>query len=165
MFSDLLTLRNLVYLGIALIFVYTLWRSASGLLALKRRLVLWLPTSSPARSTLSRLRGLSSPLTGSLNLRTTPFSSHLPPASVHYPTTTRSTTFKPLRGCRSCPVGRLRLRHYPAGATEEEVVTAVEASTDEDVASVAASDANEPAAVDEEPMHFQRHRRLGIRCL
>ncbi len=143
MFSDLLTLRNLVYLGIALVALYTLWRSASGLVALKRRLVSLVAdivtrlfhTQSTPRNVVATY-GLS---------QFEDFAVQLPSAA-----SLGSLSSNDLFNDFSNPFVDFELIHGGAfAATEqmptqvEEVATAapaVEASTDEDVASVAASD-------------------------
>ncbi|KAI0747356.1 hypothetical protein BC629DRAFT_1560505 [Irpex lacteus] len=154
MFSDLLTLRNLVYLGIALVFVYTLWRSASGLLALKRRLVTLVadivvsfhaqPTPTPQAPIATY--GLS---------RFEDFSVHIPSlASLgSLSDNDLSNDFSnPFEG--GTPAQWVDFA-FPPTQIEEEVATdapAVEVSTDEDSASAASSDDDESAAVDEEPL-------------
>ncbi|KAI0753927.1 hypothetical protein BC629DRAFT_1554291, partial [Irpex lacteus] len=126
MFSDLLTLRNLVYLGIALAFVYTLWRSASGLLALKRRLVTLvadIPTPMPQAPIATY--GLSR------------FEDFLGSLSDPGGTPAQWVDFA-----------------FPPTQIEEEVAADAPAvdSTDADSASVASSDDDESAAIDEEPL-------------
>ncbi len=143
MFSDLLTLRNLVYLGIALIFVYTLWRSASGLLALKRRLVALVADivtrsfyAKPTPGTLVPTYGLSQFEDYSVQL---PSAASLGSLSNNDPFNDFSNPFV---DADLAQWEDFAFATTQQASTEEEVVTAVEASTDEDVASVAASDAN-----------------------
>ncbi|KAI0747345.1 hypothetical protein BC629DRAFT_1560405 [Irpex lacteus] len=153
MFSDLLTLRNLVYLGIALVAVYTLWRSASGLVALKRRLVSLVanivarsfytqstPRNVVATYGLSQIEDFAVQLASAASLgslsNNDPFNDFL----------------NPFVDAELAQWEDFAFATTQQAPTEEEVVTAVEASTDEDVASVAASDNSEPATIDEEPL-------------